>query len=67
MRNDARQPSAWVSISEYSRRYGLTRNTVYRLISIGQLESYRVLKIVRVKNLPPDRHMLESAHDVPLR
>ncbi len=53
MRNDARQPAAWVSISAYARNWGLCRNTVYRLIRLEQVETYRVLKVVRVKNQPP--------------
>ena len=59
MRNDARQPAAWVSISEYARLYGLTRNTVYKLLENQSLETYRVLKVVRIRNTRPDQHHAE--------
>lgn len=61
MRNDARQPAVWVSISEYARLYGLTRNTVYKLLDNHSLETYRVLKIVRIRNVAPDQHRRQSA------
>lgn len=50
------QPSAWVSISDYARTYGLSRSTVYLLLKRGALEHYRVLSVVRIKDAPPDRH-----------
>ena len=46
-------PASWVSISQYARLYGLTRNTVYKLLGNRSLETYRVLKIVRIRNVPP--------------
>lgn len=57
-RNDARPPpgAVWISISAYARAWGLTRNTVYKLLENESLETYRVLKVVRIKNLRPDAH-----------
>lgn len=57
---DSKRPAAWVSISQYARLYGLTRNTVYKLIEQQRLESYRVLRIVRVKNVSPDQHLAKA-------
>lgn len=47
---------AYLSISAYSRTYGVSRNTVYRLLEEGRLETWRVLTLIRIKNVPPDRH-----------
>jgi hypothetical protein len=49
----------YVSVSAYSRIYGLTRHTVNKLLEAKKLEGYRltdVVNVVRVKNAPPDQH-----------
>lgn len=46
----------WLSISAYARTWGLTRNTVYKLLENGNLETYRVLTVVRIRNVSPDEH-----------
>lgn len=56
-RNDARQPAAWVSISEYARLWGVNRNTVAKWVKLEAIEHYRKGAIVRVKNQSPtDEH-----------
>lgn len=67
MRNDARQPAAWVSISEYARNYGLSRSMIYTLIENGKLENYRIDNVVRVRNVRPDQHRERSDPDGPDR
>jgi hypothetical protein len=49
----------YVSVSAYSRIYGLTRRTVQKLLDSHHLEGYRlsgIVDVVRVKNAPPDQH-----------
>ena len=53
------QTHGYVSVSQYSRLYGLTRHTVYKLLEHHRLETYRltgVVNVVRVRNAPPDQH-----------
>lgn len=53
MRNGARPPATWVSISEYARIHGLHRNTVAKWVKLAAVECWKKGKIVRVKNQPP--------------
>jgi len=53
MRNDARTPATWVSISAYARIHGLHRNTVAKWVKLEAVEYWRKGKVVRVKNEPP--------------
>jgi hypothetical protein len=46
-------PSAWVSISEYAQHYGVSRSTVRKWQACGLVDSYRVDRVIRVKNQPP--------------
>ena len=63
----ADDPPIWVSISAYARLYGLTRNTVYKLLAAHLLEVYQlagVVDVVRIRNAPPDQHHQRSeAHE----
>jgi hypothetical protein len=54
----------WLSISAYSRAYGLSRPTIRKLLDQGCLESYRVLGMTRIRNVEPDAHHphLPKAH-----
>jgi hypothetical protein len=58
----------YLNVSEYARAYGVDRSTVYKFLAAGLLEHYRVkvddhgLLVVRILNLPPDRHPKTSQH-----
>lgn len=61
----SRRDGLWVSVSRYAALYGLTRNTVYKLLDARLLETYRITHgrttpLIRIKNLPPDRHSLPT-------
>lgn len=49
-------PPEWVSISEFARRYGVARGTVYKWLAEEILVVYRVGSLIRVRNIPPDAH-----------
>lgn len=53
MRQDIHPPSAWVSISDYARTYGIHRNTAAKWVKLGAVECYRKGHTIRVKNQPP--------------
>lgn len=54
------EPDAWLSVTDYAQAYGVDRSTVYKFLSAGILETYKVkldgILVVRIRNLPPDRH-----------
>ena len=56
----------WLSVSEYARAYGVDRSTVYKFMDAGLLDYYRVqipgMLVVRIRNLPPDRHLPSTLH-----
>lgn len=66
-RNDANRVDTWVSISAYSRIYGLSRTTVYALIARVPLRTYQVpgSSVVRVLNRPPSQHGANSQTEAP--
>jgi excisionase family DNA binding protein len=47
----------WLSISDFAVRYGIDRSTVYKWLGEALLETYRVGSLLRIKNLPPDKHV----------
>jgi hypothetical protein len=49
-------PAEWINISDYAKRYGVARGTVYDWLHEGLLWTYEVGTITRVRNLPPDDH-----------
>lgn len=60
----AADPSAWVSISAYARLYGLTRNTVYKLLAAHLLDVYQlvgVVDVIRIRNVSPDQHRVRES------
>lgn len=52
-----RSTNAWLSVGAYARTYGLTRQTVYKLLDANLLETFTILGLRRIKNLPPDHHL----------
>jgi excisionase family DNA binding protein len=46
----------WVSVTTYARIYGVDRATVYKWLREKLLDTYRVGRVLRVRNLEPDRH-----------
>lgn len=49
----------YLSISAYSRTYGLSRKSVYKLLSAGELETWRTrgaVKAIRIRNIAPSDH-----------
>ena len=51
-----RQTNQWLSIGAYARTYGLSRQTVYKLLQAELLETYTVLSVRRIRNRPPNDH-----------
>jgi hypothetical protein len=49
-------PADWLSVTDYAARFGVDRSTVYKWLGEDLLETYRMDNILRIKNLPPDRH-----------
>ena len=48
--------ATWVSVTLYSRIYGLSRSTVYKLLAAHALESWRLTgpaDLIRIRNVPP--------------
>lgn len=48
---------AWLSVSAYARTYGLTRNTVYKLLEHHLLQVYTLtgpVDVIRIRNRAPD-------------
>ena len=43
----------WVSVSRYCEIYDLHRNTVYKYMDCGLLETWQVGRVLRVRNRPP--------------
>ncbi len=46
----------WLSVSDYARVYGVDRGVVYKWLRAEILEVYRVERILRIRNIPPDGH-----------
>lgn len=46
-------PPAWISITLYSQKHGVDRKTVHKWLAAGLVESYRVQRLIRVKDAPP--------------
>lgn len=48
---------AWLSVSAYARTYGLTRNTVYKLLEHQLLQVYTLtgtVDVIRIRNRAPN-------------
>lgn len=43
----------WLSISAYARAYGIDRGTVYKFLEANLLIYYRVERLIRIKDQPP--------------
>lgn len=50
------ETTAWLCITDYAYAYNVDRSTVYKWLDAGLLETYRVGRVVRIKNKPPDVH-----------
>lgn len=50
----------WLSISDYSRVYGIDRKTTYKLLKAGYLEAYRVKTLIRIKDQPPTKALCDT-------
>lgn len=46
----------WLCITDYAVAYGVTRPTVYKWLDAGILETYKVQRVIRIRNIPPDQH-----------
>ena len=44
---------AWLSITAYAHHYGVSRKTVWKWLTSGLLETYRVGRCLRIKNMAP--------------
>lgn len=56
-----RSTNTWLSVSAYSRAYGVDRRTVYKWLDSGLLDSYRVPpRLIRIKNQPPKDSVPQS-------
>jgi hypothetical protein len=49
-------PAEWVTVTAFALRYGVDRSTVYKWLDSELLLTYRVGKLLRIRNLPPDAH-----------
>jgi excisionase family DNA binding protein len=47
----------WLCITDYADTYGVHRSTVYKWLDANLLEVYRVERVVRIKNKPPNLHI----------
>ena len=45
----------WISISDYARKYGITRHTVYKFIGAGVVRFYKVGSLTRIYDAPPQQ------------
>jgi len=54
--DDRQTQSAYVSISTFARIYGIDRGTVYKWLRAHMLETYKLGKVLRIRNLAPDQH-----------
>ena len=54
-----RTTNQWLSVGAYARTYGLSRQTVYKLLQAELLETYTVLSVRRIHNKPPNEHKLK--------
>jgi excisionase family DNA binding protein len=45
----------WLSISAYARAYGIDRGTVYKWLEARVVISYRVGRLIRIKDEPPQQ------------
>jgi hypothetical protein len=52
----SKEPEFWVCITDYAALYGVDRSTVYKWLNAGLLEVYRIDRVVRIKNKPPNLH-----------
>lgn len=51
------QAERWLSISRYALVYGVSRNTVYKWMRAGVVETFQAERVVRIRNLKPrERH-----------
>lgn len=50
------EPTPWLCVTDYADTYGVDRSTVYKWMGAGILEIYRVDRVIRIKNMPPDLH-----------
>jgi hypothetical protein len=53
-------PPDWLSISDFAKRYGIDRGTVYKWLRAQLLDVYRVDTLLRIRNLPPDQHAAQK-------
>ena len=52
----------WLSVSAYARTYGIDRSTVYKWLADGLLITYRVGRLIRVKDQRPLASKPERKH-----
>ena len=46
--------STWLSVPDYAERYGVHRQTVQKWMAIGAVKSFRVGKVIRIADRPPE-------------
>src|SRR5688572_3613836 len=49
-------PPDWISVSGFARKYEMDRSIVWKWLRNDQLIMYRVGRVVRIRDVPPDRH-----------
>lgn len=49
-------PADWLSVTDYARVHGVSRTTVNKWMRAAILQTYRVGKLIRIRNIPPDEH-----------
>ena len=47
----------WLSVTRYAQTYGVHRSTVYKWVTVGVVDIYRVGRLLRVRNEPPRRNL----------
>jgi excisionase family DNA binding protein len=47
------ETTIWLCVTDYACVYNVDRSTVYKWLDAGLLETYRVGRVVRIKNKPP--------------
>lgn len=52
-------PAEWLSIQAYAECYGAHPNTVAKWVRSKILEVYRIGRMVRIRNIPPDQHRID--------
>ena len=53
---------AWVSITAYAALQAVSRKTVYKWLEAGLLITYRVGRLIRVRNQPPIEQKPQNYH-----